>query len=154
MTDIRFYHLQRSTLDKALAALLEKAQQKSLRCLVSCDDESSAKMLDESLWAAAGANFLPHSCGKEDSNKGNAPIHIAWEKDDNFACEVVFCCGIDENPDLAGINMYCKMIDPRVEEQLTKSRTLWKCLKDRGENLTYWQEGNQGGWTEKARSSS
>ena len=43
-----------------------------------------------------------------------------------------------------------RLFDGRDEEALGEARREWKRLKDEGAALSYWREGDEGGW-EKAR---
>ena len=43
-----------------------------------------------------------------------------------------------------------RLFDGRDEEAIAEARREWKRLKDEGRALSYWREGEDGGW-EKAR---
>ena len=43
-----------------------------------------------------------------------------------------------------------RLFDGRDEEAIQEARREWKRLKDEGAALSYWREGDDGGW-EQAR---
>jgi DNA polymerase-3 subunit chi len=61
MTDIRFYHMTRKTLERALPELLVKALERYPRILVKTADADQAAALDTLLWTYEAGSFMPHS---------------------------------------------------------------------------------------------
>ncbi len=43
-----------------------------------------------------------------------------------------------------------RLFDGRDEEALAEARREWKRLKDEGRALSYWREGEDGGWDGRA----
>ena len=61
MSSLWFYHLERSSLEAALAPLLEKCLQRGWRAVVRGTIEERLDELDEALWTVREDNFLPHA---------------------------------------------------------------------------------------------
>lgn len=76
-TDIRFYHLTDTPLERALPQLLEKAYGGKFRTLVKTADAESAKAMDSLLWAYDEASFLPHGLAT-DKAAAEHPILITF----------------------------------------------------------------------------
>jgi len=65
MTEIRFYHLERTGLDQVLPQLLSKALQNGHRILVKTPSASETERLSAHLWTHDPASFLPHGTKKD-----------------------------------------------------------------------------------------
>ena len=64
MTDVRFYHLQKQTLDQALPLILEKVYQTKKNAVVRMADEKEVTRMNDVLWKYKPHSFLPHGCAK------------------------------------------------------------------------------------------
>jgi len=51
-------------------------------------------------------------------------------------------------------DLCCEMFDGRDQEALAAARQRWKDYQAAGHALAYWQQDEQGRWSEKATSSS
>ena len=69
MTKIRFYHLQKSPLERVLPQLLEKVLAKGDRAVVMAGSEERVEALNTLLWTYAQQSFLPHGSTRD----GNDP---------------------------------------------------------------------------------
>src|SRR5688572_815594 len=81
MTDIRFYHLTRTPLERALPQLLEKAVSGGFRVLLKARDEQTMDRLNALLWTYDPNSFLPHG-SRKDGNAAEQPIFLT-DGDDN-----------------------------------------------------------------------
>jgi DNA polymerase-3 subunit chi len=68
MTEIGFYHLQRSSLNDALPKLLEKALQAGFRVLLKTPNAAETERLNLALWTYGQGSFLPHGTRTDGSN--------------------------------------------------------------------------------------
>ena len=73
MTEVLFYHLQDTTLEKVLPSLLEKSLERGWRVAVQAGSEERAEALDAHLWTYREDSFLPHGTWR-DSDAMNQPI--------------------------------------------------------------------------------
>ena len=73
MTDIAFYHLERSLLETALPKLLEKTLEAEERALVLAASDARVEALADVLWAYKNESWLPHGTVK-DGFAGQQPV--------------------------------------------------------------------------------
>ena len=150
MTEMRFYHLQRSSLERALPALVHAAYQQNNRILVQVPDPKEAERLTEVLWSYDEQSFLPHGT-KADGDPGDQPIFLTSEHENANNANVVVLTQGTSRDDLSDFEMCCDMFDGNHEETLQAARARWKSFKDEGKfDLSYYQQNNSGGWEKKA----
>jgi len=73
MTQIQFYHLTATPLERALPKLLEKAYASGFKILLVAGSDERVDQLNQSLWTYAQLSFLPHGSVK-DGNVEKQPI--------------------------------------------------------------------------------
>lgn len=151
MPEFRFHHLERRRLDQALPDLLEAELAQGQRIVVQTPGEPARDALNERLWTFREDSFLPHGA----SGDGEA------------ASQPIFLTATDENPNGARLRVVLNpaeairfvadaasqvivLFDARDEETLAAARVAWKALTVAGAKLSYWREGDEGGWV-KAR---
>ena len=61
MTEVWFYHLERTGLEQALPELLEKTLQRGWKALVRAPEAERLEHLDSWLWTYRDESFLPHA---------------------------------------------------------------------------------------------
>jgi len=150
MTDIRFYHMEQSTLDQALPAIATKAWQSGSNVMIRVPDGAEAQRINDLLWGCQPTAFLPHGVDG-DKNPDRQPIWITAEDENkNEADILILTHGCIMTDDIDKFKMCCEMLDGRVEDQITAARARWKEYKDQGHDLTYWQQDDQGKWNKKA----
>ena len=74
MTEIGFYHLQRTSLEKALPRLLEKVLASGRRAVVMAGSPERVEALNLALWVQDPNGFLPHGSAAD----GNAERQPVW----------------------------------------------------------------------------
>ena len=146
--EIRFYHLQRSTIDQALPSLLEKAHGQGMRSVVAAADEVHVRELDTLLWTYRPDSFLPHGVSGDDHAR-DQPILLASSLENPNKATVLFLLDARDVPDGTDFTLCCQLFDGNDEDAVSAARQRWKTLKDAGHDLTYWQQG-EGGWEKKA----
>ena len=149
MTEIRFYHLQRSKLEQALPAILSQAHARGMRALVRFETESERDHINEILWTYDSASFLPHDTN--DSRKPAEQNILLSTKDDNqnSANLLVLVNGATAS-NLEGFELCCEVFDGLNDPIVQTMREKWKALKDEGYTLKYLQQNDAGRWEEKA----
>ena len=60
MTDVRFYHLTRTSLEAALPQMLEKTLERGQRAVVIAGSDERVESLNAQLWTYHDRRFLPH----------------------------------------------------------------------------------------------
>lgn len=149
MTEIRFYHLQKQSVEQALPLILEKALQKGHRILVKCADTDQMQNLDQALWSYKSTSFLPHGTQKDDHNDLQ-PILLSCDNQNENKADLLVLTGGAEVDSLDDYKMCCDMFDGNIEQELSSARSRWKSLSGSDHAKTYWQQTETGGWDKKA----
>ncbi|MFQ5985239.1 MAG: DNA polymerase III subunit chi [Alphaproteobacteria bacterium] len=149
MTDVGFYHFERTSLERALPKLLEKVMARGLRAVVLAGSEERVEALNAALWTYDPASFLPHGAAA-DGHAEVQPIYLtAKEENPNGAEVLVLVDGIRPSF-LASFQRCLDLFDGNDPAAVASARERWSTLKDAGHVLTYWQQTPQGGWERKA----
>jgi DNA polymerase III subunit chi len=148
--EIRLHHLERRRVDQALPALLERAYDEGRRIVVRASSQEMVEALNNRLWTYDDASFLPHGAAG-DGDPMSQPIFLTTKVENpNAATMLVLLAGAETSPDDEAFDPVVRLFDGRDEEALAEARREWKRLKDQGRVLSYWREGENGGW-ERAR---
>jgi DNA polymerase-3 subunit chi len=149
MTEIRFYHLQRIALDRALPQLLEKTLERGWRAVVMAGSEDRVNALNGQLWTYANASFLPHGTRRE----GSPEMQPVWltERDENpNDATVLFLVDGADSEQVETYDLCCDLFDGRDDAAVAQARDRWRDRKETGHKLTYWQQDESGRWEVKA----
>lgn len=149
MAEVRFYHLQKQSLDAALPAILQKAFQSGKNIIVRMRDDKEIERMNKHLWAFKSDVFLPHG-SKKDGQADRQPIWLSAGDDiPNEAKILILTQGMTEE-DLAPYDLCCEMLDGRDETAVAEARVRWKDYQAAGHDVTYWYQSENGGWEKKA----
>jgi DNA polymerase-3 subunit chi len=149
MAELWFYHLERSSLEKALAPLLEKCLSRGWRALVRGTASERLIALDDALWRQKPEGFLPHGleAGEAPSRQ---PILLTLNPGNPNGAKALFLvdgAGID---DAGGFARASVLFDGANEEALARARAQWKEAKGAGFAVTYFKEMAPGRWEQQA----
>lgn len=148
-TEIRFYHLKFKPLDQALPEILEKALEKGHRIVVKHPDEKRIKQLNDAIWTFRTDSFIPHGT-KAEGFAEDQPVWLTTEDENPNTADVLIVTGGAEPKDEENYTLCCEILEDSQPEALQSSRARWKDYKDKGYDVTYWQQGEQGQWLKKA----
>ncbi len=81
MTEIGFYHLQATPLERALPKLLERGLAAGFRIVVLAGSGERVDHLDATLWTYDDASFLPHG-SRRDGKPERQPVWLT-DSDEN-----------------------------------------------------------------------
>ncbi len=145
MADIRFYHLRRMSLERAVSGLLEKVLERGLRAVVLAGSEERAEALSAALWSRPQRSFLPHGSAR-DGFAAEQPVYLtAKEENPNGASVLVLVDGVA--PERVGDFGQClDVFDGNDEAQVSAARGRWAAWQEGGHSLTYWRQNEAGGW--------
>ena len=148
MTEVGFYHLTRQPLERALPALLEKVSERGLRAVLIADSMERIESLNGLLWTYEQRAWLPHGSSRE-PHPEEQPIYLTTaEENPNGATVLVLIDGM--RPAFLGtFERAVDLFDGRDEAQVAAARERWRAYKAAGHQLTYWQQGETGGWTKQ-----
>lgn len=143
-----FYHLQRTSLERAVGPLLEKCLERGWRVLAISSDASRRAALDEALWTYDDQSFLPHGQAEADGLDPNTqPILISGEgANQNDAAVALLMDGADLQVD-AEFERCMVMFDDGDAATRQKAREQFKAAKDAGLSARYFQQSGRG-WKE------
>lgn len=150
MTEVLFYHLQNTTLDKVLPSLLEKTLERGWRAVVQAGSDERIAALDNHLWVYRDDSFLPHGLAHA-RDAAAQPIVLAADAANPNGAQVRFLIDGAPLPDDAGA--YARLVlvfDGDDADVVSAARGHWSAAKARGFDVTYWQPDAQGRWQRKA----
>jgi DNA polymerase-3 subunit chi len=149
MSELWFYHLERSSLEQALAPLLEKCLQRGWRAVVRGAIEERLDQLDDALWTVREDGFLPHArAGRAAAEK--QPILLTSEGGAPNGAKALFLVDGADPADLTAFERASVMFDGRDEAAVVHARLQWKAAKDAGAEVSYWKETDAGRWVKQA----
>lgn len=147
MTAIRFYHLQRTELERALPTMLERSLARGQRAVVRCPDSARVERLTERLWTLRADSFLPHGSA-EDGDGADQPVWLTEGEDVPNGADLLFLTEGVEPASLDGWALVCTLFDGRDPAAVALARQQWKRWKAAGHELEYWQQ-TESGWQKK-----
>src|SRR5262245_26435376 len=151
MSEIRFYHLQRASLEDTLPVILERAYTRGDRTLVMAGSAERVEALAAHLWTYRPDSFLPHGTIK-DGSTSEQPIYLTAEAENPNGAKLLILCDGAERADCSDSPLLCVMLDGNDEIAVAAGRERWKTYKAAGHKLVYYQQSPAGKWEEKARS--
>lgn len=148
MTEIRFYHMEQSTLDQALPLIAAKAVQSGKRVLIKAPNKKEAKHISDHLWSYRADSFLAHGMDGED-NPDRQPVYVTTGNDNPNGAKILILTHGMTSDQAGDYDLCCEMLDGRVDSQIQAARGRWTSYKDAGYALTYWQQDDKGQWHKK-----
>jgi DNA polymerase-3 subunit chi len=149
VTEVWFYHLERTGLEQVLPELLEKTLGRGWRALVRCRDQERAEALDAALWTYRPDSFLPHGLAGE-PEAARQPVLLSTEDGNPNGAQALFLVDDAEPGSLDGFARALVFIDGRDEAAVAAGRRRWTALKGIGLPVSYWRQKPEGGWEKKA----
>jgi DNA polymerase-3 subunit chi len=144
LTQVGFYHLTRTSPDAALPDLLGRTLAAGARAVVLCATPQRVDALDRALWAASSPDWLPHGCART----GHAALQPIWITDrpesPNDARYLFLLDGRQADP--TAWDRVFDLFDGTDPDAVAAARTRWTEAKEKGCELTYWRQTEQG-WT-------
>ncbi len=148
MTEIGFYHLTATPLERALPKLLERTLQAGERAVVRTASEERVQALNGLLWTYEDRSWLPHGSAR-DGFAEDQPIWLTADEENPNAARFLFLTDGIETADLGAWTRVFDLFDGRDDAAVAAARRRWKAARDAGHSLTYWRQTDRGGW-EKA----
>lgn len=144
-----FYHLERSGLDRILPELLEKTLARGWRAIVRAPSAERVDQLDGLLWTFRDDSFLPHGIDGEPLAE-RQPVLITQKGGNPNRAAALFVIDGAETGDLSGFERCVLIFDGGEAAEVEAARTTWTRLKAEGQAVTYWRQGETGGWRKQA----
>ncbi len=148
VTNIAFYHLERSTLEQALPKLLEKTLEAGKRALVLAGSEQRVEALVDQLWSYDQDAWVPHGSVK-DGEAGRQPIWFSTSDENLNQSEFLFLTDGAETPNVERFERCFELFDGNHPQAVAAARVRFKEYKEAGHDLSYFQQTGAGGWQKK-----
>jgi DNA polymerase III subunit chi len=149
MTEVRFYHLQRTPLEAALPPMLEKTLERGQRAVVMAGSEERVEHLAGHLWTYDERSFLPHGSAR-DGHAERQPIWLTAQDENPNAAQVLFLTDGAASTRVEDYTLCVELFDGNDAAAVTAARERWGRYKTAGHQLTYWQQTPAGRWEQKA----
>ncbi|MEX2450817.1 MAG: DNA polymerase III subunit chi [Rhodospirillales bacterium] len=148
MTEISFYHLQRSSLEQALPRLLEKTLEGGKRAVVMMGSTERVETLNNVLWTYQKDSWLPHGSAK-DGNAEDQPVWLTAEDENPNGASFLFLTDGARSGQVASFERCFELFDGNDEGAVLSARERWKLYQEAGHAVTYWSQNERGGWEKK-----
>lgn len=148
MTEIAFYHLERSPLERALPKLLEKTLASGKRALVVAGSDERVESLAGLLWTYEQGAWLPHGTA-QDGEPGDQPVWLATDDDNVNGAQFLFLTDGATSARVGDFERCFELFDGRDQAAIEAARRRWKAYAEAGHALTYWRQTAAGGWEKK-----
>lgn len=150
MTKVNFYHLQKISIEQALAKILEKALASGKKAVVKIGNDDRVEFLNTALWTYSDQSFLPHG-SKKDGNAEQQPVWLTSGDDVPNGADILFL--VDQATisieRLKNFDMVCNLFDGASNDALQQARDFWKEIKNAEIECCYWQQDDNGVWKVK-----
>lgn len=150
MTEIRFYHLQRTRLEETLPVILERCHARGERVLVMAGSAERVEALAAHLWTYRPNSFLPHGTAR-DGDGAAQPIYLTAGTENPNAAQVLVLSDGATHPAVGDFRLACELFDGQDDAAVAAARQRWQSYREAGHPLVYFQQTPAGKWEEKAR---
>jgi DNA polymerase-3 subunit chi len=149
MSEVRFYHLQRTSLEAALPQMLERAVARGQRVVVMAGSAERVEALAHLLWTYDDRGFLPHGTARDGSPELQ-PIWLTDADENPSNASVLF---LTDGAASAAIDRYqlcVELFDGNDAAAVAAARARWKAYKEAGHQLAYYQQDAGGRWEKRS----
>ena len=152
MTEIRFYHLTRRSLEEVLPVMLERTLVRDgKRAVVMAGSAERVEHLNAHLWTYNDRGFLPHG-SQADGAAELQPIWLTDSDENPNGSTVLFLTDGAVSNAVEDYDLVCTLFDGRDADAVARAREQWRAYQAGDHDLTYWQQTDAGGWQQKAES--
>jgi len=149
MPEILFYHLERTTLERALPDLLIRSLARGWRVVLTVGSDERLQALNNHLWSFDDSSFLPHGSAA-DGHAADQPIWLTTGDDNPNGANVRFLVDGASADDFSGYERLVFMFDAADPEALATARGAWTKAREAGADATYWKQDENGRWKKQA----
>jgi len=149
MPELRFYHLQKRSVEQALPLIVSKAYKTEKNIIIRIGETGNISDLDDELWGFDPASFLPHVV-EGGKNPELNPIYLTKSNDNPNDAKILFLVSGASADDISGYDLVCMVFNGNDDLELKEARLKWKQYKDSDFKLAYWQQSDSGAWENKA----
>lgn len=147
MTEIAFYHLERSALEDALPKLLEKTVAAGKRAVVIMGSPERVEALNAHLWTYDPESWLPHGSAADGAPE-DQPVWLTAEDENPNGAQYLFLADGATCASVAAFERCFELFDGTDPAAVQAARARWKAYQEAGHTLAYWQQTERG-WAKK-----
>lgn len=145
MTEVSFYHLLHTPLDRALPKLIQKVLESGARAVIRTGSAERAEALSSVLWTFDQNSFLPHGTAR-DGNADRQPVWITPDDENPNGADILVLTDGATAGEITAWRRCLEMFDGRDDAAVAEARRRWSDYKAADHVLTYWQQTERGGW--------
>ena len=148
MTEVAFYQLRRTPLERALPEILQKTLARGWRAVVLARSPERVEALNAQLWLHSREGFLPHG-SKADGYAERQPVWLTDTEENPNGAEVLV---LVDGAEAEGLDRYRRvfdLFDGNDPTTAAAARERWQRAKAAGHAIAFWQQGERG-WEMKA----
>lgn len=144
-----FYHLERTTVERAAPALIVRCLQAGWRVLAVSENVERCAALDEALWTFDDQSFVPHGQAEAPGlDAARQPVLLSGKAENVNQADALFLMdGADV--DVNSVYKRCMvMFDGQDQSSRQVARKQFKAAQGAGLVTRYFQQTSSGGWKE------
>ena len=145
MTEVSFYHLLHTPLDRALPKLIQKVLESGARAVIRTGSAERAEALSSVLWTFDQNSFLPHGTAR-DGYADRQPVWITPDDENPNGADILVLTDGATAGEITAWRRCLEMFDGRDDAAVAEARRRWSDYKAADHVLTYWQQTERGGW--------
>lgn len=145
MTEVSFYHLLHTPLDRALPKLIQKVLESGARAVIRTGSAERAEALSSVLWTFDQNSFLPHGTAR-DGNADRQPVWVTSDDENPNGADILVLTDGATAGEITAWRRCLEMFDGRDDAAVAEARRRWSDYKAADHVLTYWQQTERGGW--------
>jgi len=145
VTEVSFYHLLHTPLDRALPKLIQKVLESGARAVIRTGSAERAEALSSVLWTFDQNSFLPHGTAR-DGNADRQPVWVTPDDENPNGANILVLTDGATAGEITAWRRCLEMFDGRDDAAVAEARRRWSDYKAADHVLTYWQQTERGGW--------
>jgi len=150
MPEVRFYHLTETPLEAALPVMLERTLERGMRAVVRGTSAERLAFLNDLLWTADEASFLPHGM-EGDGDPDRQPVWLTTGMAVPNGAETLFL--IDgaraSDAEFSGLSITALLFDGHDPAAVEAARGEWRRAAGAGLTAVYWAQEPGARWVKK-----
>ena len=153
MPEVRFYHLTKIPLERALPTMLQRTLERGQRAVVRGGHADRLRFLDAQLWTADDASFLPHGIDG-DPDPDRHPVWLTTYPETPNSASVLFLVdgAAAHTDEMHGMETTAILFDGHDPAAVEAARVQWRTITGAGLAAVYWAQGDGGRWEKRHES--
>ncbi len=146
-TEVSFYRISATPIERALPKLLEKILQQNYSCLIKFEDNALMEELNSKLWSIGRKTFIPHG-SINDKNPELQPVLLTTGAENLNSANLLITIGKSNFPESQVFGKVLHLFEDTSEE-ISWAREVYKTWQDAGYNINYFIQDSAGNWSKQ-----